>query len=277
MPACLISSCSIRQEDINEVEDVSVKVDSCWFTLDFSIDNKITDSLLTVRRLDVLVYDADGIGSLESWKTCYGIPENLMIKGSRRTKTVVALANSPRSLSRRAIDRYDSIELLSYEFSEDSPEEPLMSGSCSMSPDSPGHISLTPLMSRVQLCEISNLMTGWVRLEDPRIYLRNVNPAAEVMRVSGFRPAEVEDTPVRQQLPYDIGAFSQHPGTGVYCYPNDSPDATIGTPRTSLVLECEIKGETCRFPVELESIARNTTVHVDITVSGPGTYESKVY
>jgi hypothetical protein len=262
---------------LNEIEDVSVKVDSCWFTLEFGIDNNISDSLLTVNRLDVLVYDADGIGSLESWKTCYGIPGSLMVKGARRAKSVVAIANSPRSLNRRAIERYDSIELLSYEFNEDSPDAPLMSGTCSMSPDVPAHISLSPLMSRVQLCGISNLMTKWVRLENPRIFLRNVNPAAEIMRVSGFRPTEVEDLPSSQPLPFDIGAFEQHPMTGVYCYPNDSPDATIGTPRTSLVLECEIKGETCRFPVELESIPRNSTVHVDISVSGPETYESKVY
>ena len=152
-----------------------------------------------------------------------------------------------------------------------------MSAFCSLEPESAGHLSLTPLMSRVQLCEIGNTMKGYVRLEDPRVYLENMNSSAEVMRTMGFRPSEMLEGKRPQPLPYDIGIFVQHPMTELFCYPNDSEGSAVGTPLTRLVLECEIKGKTCRFPVELEGLGRNKTLHIDISVSGPEHYDSKVY
>lgn len=277
LPACLISSCNIWKEPLQENETVNVAVDSCWFELFCSVHSEIADTAPPVQHLDVLVYDADGVSGLESWNRYDAIPDTIRIKGAKRLKTIVAIANSPRSFNRRAIERYDSIELLSYEFDEDSPEVPLMSGICSLSPDAPGHIRLEPLLARVQLCEVSNTMRKYVRLEDPRIYLENMNASAEILRSSGFRPTEVLEGQRKVSLPYDIGIYSQHPLTELFCYPNDSDAASMGTPRTSLVFECEIQGQTCRFPIPLESVARNKTLHVDITVNAPDLYDSKVY
>ncbi len=271
----MITSCS-NPEEPGIVEDVSVKTDSCRFSLTLDINSGISDSLAQVETIDLLIYDSDGLGSLETWLNYDSLPDSISFEGAKRAKTVVAIANSPRSFSRRAIERFDSIEYLSYDFEEDSPGEPLMSGMCSLLPDHSGHISLIPLMSRVQLGEISNTMKGYVRLEDPRIYLENANSSAEILRSSDFRPSEF--VPVsKQRLPYDIGIFSQRPGNELFCYPNDTPESTLGAPQTSLVLECEIYGNTCRFPVVLGSIGRNKTLHVDISVGGPELYESKVY
>ena len=274
-PACLITSC--REKDDESIQDVSVQVDSSWFKLSMDVFCEAFDSLPRVRCTDVLVYDADDIGSLESWKRYDYLPDSLVIRGAKKAKRAVVIVNSPRTFNRIAIDRYDSMELLCCEFDEDSPEAPLMSGTCQLLPEASGHISLTPLMSRVQLCEISNTMKGYARLEDPRIYLENMNSAAEVMRGSGFRPSELLDDTRKKPLPFDIGIFSQKPMTELFCYPNESPEATVGSPQTILVLECEIYGNTCRFPVTLGEIGRNKTLHVNITVGGPELYESKVY
>ena len=108
-------------------------------------------------------------------------------------------------------------------------------------------------------------------------FLENLNPDAEVLREGGFRPSSIIETGAKTSLPYDIGVFAQHPETEVFCYPNDSSEATIGTPGTKLVLECEIKGEIARFKIDLPAIRRNSTTTVDITVSGKEDFESKVY
>jgi len=258
-------------------EEVNVAVDSCWFLLKCSVNNNLSESDLQLNSLDILIYDADGVGGLESWKRYDSLPDTIVVRGARRAKTVVAIANSPRSFSRRAIERYDSIELLSYEFDEDSPSSPVMSGTCSLSPDMSGRVVLEPLMSRVQLCGISNMMSYLTRLEDPRVYLENMNSSAEVLRTSGFRPTEMLEDKRKKFLPYDVGVFTQHPMTELFCYPNDSGEPTIGTPHTLLVLECEIDGKTCRFPVELEGLGRNRTLHVDITVYNANSCDSKVY
>ena len=275
--ACLTSSCLTGEKVPPVVEDLNIKIDSCWFALDLSVQSGLSDKVPDVTRLDILVYDMDGIGSLESWEKYESLPDSLLIRGAKRAKTIVAIANSPRSFSRKAIERYDSIELLCYDFDEDSPERPLMSGICSLEPEKRGVLRLTPLMSKVQLCEICNTMKNYVRLENPRVYLENTNASAEILRFTGFRPSEISDNRRKQNLPYDIGIFPQHTMTDLYCYPNDSEESTPGNPHTVMVLECEITGSTCRFPVELGAVERNKTVHVDLSIEAPGLFESKVY
>ena len=276
-PACLITSCINKGPDMEPVEDISVKVDSCAFAISLEIKSEMSDTVPQIRCLDLLIYDEGDMGSLESWTHFESLPDSISVMGAKRVKTAVAIANSPRSFSRRAIERFDSIELLSYAFDEDSPEAPVMSGTCSLIPDRPGQLRLVPLMSRVQLGEISNTMKGYARLEEPRVYLDNMNASAELLRSVGFRPSEYIEVTEKTKLPYDIGIFSQRPGTELYCYPNETPEATVGSPQTFFVLECEIYGNTCRFPVALNALGRNKTLHVDISVGGPDLYSSKVY
>lgn len=271
-----MTSCSRVAEELPQ-EEVIVAVDSCWLGLKFSIDNNVYESMPEVRRLDLLLYDANGMGSIELWNRYEALPDSITLRTAKRAVTAIAIANSPRSFSRAAIERYDSIELLCYEFGEDAPDYPLMSGMCSMEPGSPGQITLAPLVSRVQLCEVSNSMKDYVRLEDPRVYLKNLNSSAEILRFSGFRPTESLERSDPAPLPYDIGIFAQHPMTELFCFPNDSPEPSIGTPWTTLVLECEISGQTCRFPVELEGLERNKTLHIDLNVLSPDQHESHIY
>ncbi|MCR5549110.1 MAG: hypothetical protein K6F25_10225, partial [Bacteroidales bacterium] len=52
-----------------------------------------------------------------------------------------------------------------------------------------------------------------------------------------------------------------------WCYPNDTPEETMGTPRTGIVLECVIGGRRERFRGRLPPLARSSTTGVGITVS----------
>lgn len=277
MPACLFSSCLRDGEFVPaETGEIVIHADSSRYTICFSVENHFTDSLIRQDRLDIFLYNTDGLKELELWRRYDSMPDSVCFLCPKRLYTAVAIVNSPRSFNRKAIERFDSIELLSYEFDEDSPAAPIMSGICNLRPDGASVINLQPLMSRVTLAGITNTMKNYVLLEDPRIYLENMNAGAEILRAEGFRPSEIREGYITAALPYDIGLFRQTPGTSLFCYPNDAPSPTMGTLATALVLECEIKGTTCRFPVSLPSLRRNSTVSVELTVNGPGYWEATI-
>ena len=275
-PACLFSSCG-RLSAGGDVELIEVPVDSCHICLRFKVDDAIADSLHPVRRLDVLIYGADGIKPLKAKRVYSSLPDSILVYCPYEELLAVAVANYPEELFHDPPSRYDGAEQLSCRFEADSPRQPLMSGTAVIQAGASGTVTLTPLMSRVKLGIVSNNMKNYVRLEDPRIFLENVNAGAEILREGGFRPAEVFQESGRVALPYDIGVFAQSPGTELYCYPNDSPEVTIGNPATVFVMECEISGVTRQFKLSLPAIRRNTTTLVDISVDGPGQFESKVY
>ena len=277
VPACLVASClGIPGEETESPWIDITPADSCCFTVSFSVINGISETELPVSRLDLFIYDADAVKELLDRRTYTFLPDSVRFYGKDGDKTVVAIANSPREFNDEALSRYDSIELVSFSSEEDSPHSPLMGGQCAVAPGAGTKLTLTPLLARIKLGEISNTMSGYIRLENPRVWLENMNAWAELLRTAGFRPSQTIEKPPPKPLPYDIGIFAQTPGTELFCYPNDSsPDS--GTPATAFVLECEIGGATCSFRTPIPTIGRNTTTRIDVSVSGPDSFESKVY
>ncbi len=258
-------------------QQVYVQTDTCRFTAYLRVSDNISDTLRRPGSLELFVYDADGLHNLLDHRSYAFLPDSAVLYCKARNVTVVAIADSPLQFNAGALQRYDSIELLSYRFEEDSAERPVMSGQRDIEAGGSGSIILSPILARIKTGEISNKLRGYIRLENPRIYLENMNASAELLRTTGFYPSEIcMSTPVKN-LPYDIGVFSQSPGTELFCYPNDSPEASIGSPATAIVLECEIEGATRQFRVSLPPIKRNSTLMVDITVTGEESFESKVY
>jgi len=258
------------------VEDVFVQTDSVSFTAHFSVQDYSSDTLRKVQRLNIFVYDADGLGELLATRRYEFLPDSAVIYCRASNVIMVAVANSPMDFNIGALGRYDSIELLTYNYEDDSPAEPVMSGQQNISAGESGKIVLTPLLARVLIGEVSNTLDRYRLLEEPRIYLENMNASAELLRTAGFHPSETVQEPPSAKLPYDIGIFPQTPGTELFCYPNDS-ESTIGSPSTVFVLECEIDGITRSFKVPLPALKRNSTTRVDISVTGESTCESKVY
>ena len=277
-PVCLTPACSrTAPPDTDPSGEVSVPADDCRFTVRFRVSDNTADSLRTPRRLDIFVYNADGLREQLLVRKYDHMPDSAVLYCKAYNATVVAIANSPHDFNTGALGRYDSIELLTYSFEEDSPESPVMSGQKDIEAGGSAVLVLSPLLSRVQIGEVSNKLKGYIRLEDPRIYLENMNANAEVLRTAGFHPSETVPSPPVRYLPYDIGRFTQSPGTELFCYPNDSPEAGIGSPPTVFVMECEIQGATRSFRVPLPPISRNSTTRVDISVSGDESFDSKVY
>ena len=276
-PACLISGCSRDGSGAGSLDAVEVQLDSSRFTVGFKVQDNIAEKPHEIRRLDLYIYDADGIKQLLDKRRYDNVPESVVIHGNGKARIVVAIANAPGEFGSESIGRFEAIEMLTVDFICESTDIPIMSGMCTVEAGDTKTISLTPLMARIRLGEVGNRMKNYVRLEDPRIYLENLNSGAELLREGGFRPNGVTEKGAKASLPYDIGVYAQHPGTELFCYPNDSAETTIGTPGTKLIFECEIKGQICQFKIDLPAIRRNSTTTVDITVLGTDECESKVY
>jgi hypothetical protein len=93
--------------------------------------------------------------------------------------------------------------------------------------------------------------------------------AETILRQQDFRPAELIDATPWTALPCDVGYFPQEPRLSLWCYPNDTPESILGTPRPSLEFECRIGGETCSFEVPLPPLPRGCTKEVALTIDGP--------
>ena len=228
-----------------------------------------------IDNIYVLLYEADGVRELEAVAREEKPGEVLELRIPSGRMRAVAIANLRRKLNTGALLKYESVELLSVDFADDSAQTPVMSGECeveALSDTAYAEVNLTPLMCRVRLGAVTNNMDGYRRLEDPRVWLTDINASAEVMRTSGFRPIEtLQDTTV-YNLPCDVGFYTQYPMIDLPCYPNDTPESTLGVPRTGITLECEIKGQTVRFSSDLPPMERAAVISANLTVDSAEEY-----
>lgn len=188
------------------------------------------------------------------------------IRTTEGAKTVLAIANCPYTLSLKALDRLESAMQMVIEFNDENPLHPIMTGSTGLEAGCGAEIHLEPFLCRVVLAEISNAMDDYELVEEPRIWLSELNPSVTVLQDNEFRPADFIPDGAPEPLPYDIGIFTQYPGTVLYCYPNDTPERELGAPHTSLNLECEICGELCTASFILPPLGRNSTTKISVTI-----------
>jgi len=237
-----------------------------------------------IDAVDVFVYGVDGTKELESHERIsvgeldeIGGKEYLSVKsGSEGPRTVVIVANCPRSFNIKALSKMDSMELLEYEFLDEDPARPLMSGEIVMTPGKDGVIEITPLLCKVILKSVSNGLDDYELLEEPSVRLCDINPSARILQQKDFSPNAFIGQGVLHTLPTDIGFYTRYPDISLYCYPNDTPETTLGMPHTSMEFNCRILGEECVFPISLPPLGRGSSTSVDIIVNGPNDWNYKV-
>ena len=278
-------SCSRLTHDMEDDDFAEVEtVDSLDTRMRISQICRINDiQLAQVRTLDLFIFKDNPLRSLESHERIldFETDDDGSMTFDRKLpegpKLAVAVANSPWKFNTAALGSYDSIEQLEFELGDDDQDYPIMSGEGTFEAGRKTELSISPLMCRVVLRKVTNNLSNYRRLEDPRVFLSNVNPKAELLRTSGFRPSEIVDSVGLSPLPYDIGMFPQTVNKALYCYPNDSPSETAGTPRTILVLDCEVKGSSCRYTAPLPPLARNSTTFIDLTVDDIANWSSEFF
>jgi len=229
----------------------------------------------TVGTLDLFIYGTDGIRPLERHFRLDSLPGELGIPTLPGEKLLVGIANSPRQFSLKALERYDAMEQLAFAFTDDDPARPILAGRATTDGQT-GTVTLQPLLCQIILASVANTMDGYELLENPRIRLRDLPATAEILREKDFRPADLIDAGAWVSLPFDIGYFPQEPGVSVWCYPNDTPEDILGTPRPTLEFACEIKGASCSFDIPLPPLPRGCKKEVDLTVDSRDNYSYKI-
>lgn len=224
-----------------------------------------------VHRLDLFIYAAEGLRTLEKQLTYDELQEELNIPTLPGAKRIVGIANSPRRFNSKALERYDAMEQLCFNYTDDDPDRPILGGAA-RTVEEIGEIHLQPLLCGITLTKVCNTLDGYELLENPRVRLRDLPNAAEILRQQEFRPTELIDAGAWTPLPYDVGYFPQKPGITLWCYPNDTPEDVLGVPRPWLEFECTIRGANCSFEVPLPPLPRACTIEVTLTIDGPGEY-----
>ncbi|MBR1870128.1 MAG: hypothetical protein IJ799_08725 [Bacteroidales bacterium] len=217
-----------------------------------------------VDSIDLFLFSDSGTQPLELHRrTC--LKDTFCFSSAPGDKEAVLIANCPYAFNLAAVPNLDALEQLRFSFSEDNPQAPLMSAVLNFEAGGTAKAVLQPLMCRVVIESVSNMMSGYRRLEDPSAFLSGMNPEAELLRSGGFAAIMPQTDTVRAALPCDIGIFTQYPGTELFCYPNDPGDASPASPPTLLHLEGACGGDFRRLSFALPPLHRGCTVRAAIS------------
>ncbi len=195
---------------------------------------------------------------------------NFKLPSSRGSKIIIAIANSPYEFNLKALQCFDSAELLTMYYRDENPQFPLMSA-ISFSDENSISLNLKALLCPVKVLSISNSTDKL--LSHPRLSLRKINASAEMLRSDGFRPSITIDSPAEishpqmmfSQLPFDLGYDTCHPMTTLYCYPQDA-ETSLGTPKTEIVLSAEVDGSTQQYATPLPKAGRGETIVINLNI-----------
>ena len=260
------------------------------------------DDWYLIRRMDLFVFDDDGIRALDSYTRSYAYsPTAIDIRSAGGPKRVVALANFPiPDGSVTSVGHYDDLKKIVADLTEDDPACPVMSGEARFTAgeDRSCSVTLEPVLSTIEIhslkCRMEGAYAGQA-LERVRVYLTGISCRAELLRTEGFLPTEtLNNGGLSEQdlarLPYS-GMVYRYLGNGhpsgdgtvygtasLYCYPDEAEEETPGSPFTRLVVEGTLDGKTCYYAIPInrrgngeEGIGRNRRYVFDLTLTRPGT------
>lgn len=210
----------------------------------------IVKSRCNVRTLDILVYGGAPLLRLESCTRYEARADSLRVElKDTLPKTIVVLGNMPGEINPYAVDHFDALDRLEMSLWDDDPGAPFLSGKAVWS-GGECEVQLLPLLCCIVIESITNMNDDYTLLENPRVWLSGINTRAPLMQTTGFRADEpAEGKAVK--LPYDIGLYTQYPGTRLWCYPCDLTDGQFAT----LVVEYSKRnsqGELSLYQTEFE-------------------------
>lgn len=224
--------------------------------------------------LDVLIYDDDSLRRLDTWQrfTSEEMREGeigLLSGGGAKIFAFIANYAPLPSVSISRVGSFDA--LLDYEvrLQDDSAEHPVMTAAVRADAGSDlNTVKLEPLLSAVRLGSISYDFRGKdyenESLKNICAYLINVSASSQMFRDSLFTPDDVlnygglvasdmSSLPGASLLYRDLPSFPAltpyRAEADFFCYPNDIPQESLGMPFTRLVVQADIGGETCYYPI----------------------------
>ena len=264
-----------------------------------------------IREIDLFIFNDDALKRLDSYQKFDTDIGNTVTAASRKGKKIlVAIANSGKPAEDWAgINSIDAIMDVTADLRNENPDSMTMGGTAyaDMGVDMECSMVLTPLISGIYInsirCDFSGRPYEGLELHDARVYLTNVNASARIFAEDGFKPISIinagrlSDTDMNslscpemllKTIDGNIGDEACRIGAALYCYPNDCPEETAGSPFTRLVIEGSLDGKTYYYPVNINrpsagalaagknGISRNCRYIYDITVTRSGTTDPDI-
>ena len=280
MPVCFLSACTRETKDDGAGADTRAVV---WSRFEgepsaaglLSLTRTGLRSAASLEFLDVLIYDDDSLRRLDTWQH-FGSDElkgGLTLLSESGPKLFVFIANYPPlpSVSITRIGSFDALSSFEVSLSDESPEHPIMTAVArAEAGDDIRTVTLEPLLSEVKLgnisCDFSGKEYENESLKNVCAYLINVSASTQILRDSLFIPSEIlnyggliwndmASLSSPSLLYRDIPDFS--PGTSYkadaefFCYPDDLSEESLGQPFTRLVVQGDIAGQTCYYPIDV--------------------------
>lgn len=259
--------------------------------------------------IDIFIFNNDSLGWLDSYQRFNtGFSSGPLTAASRKgDKIIVAVANSANEKSDwSSISSLEGMMKSTASIWEEDPASPVMCGTAevSMGEETSCSIEMVPLLSEIKVNSLCCDFTGRPYedevLSDIKIYLINVNAAVPIFHEEDFMPTEIinaaglsEEDMARISHPEmlscrmdsQVGNNTVYPGISLYCFPNDCPEQSLGSPFTRLVIEGKLCGHTCYYPIDINrgndiqgraGIGRNSRYVYDIILTRAGTSDPDI-
>ena len=229
-----------------------------------------------INRCDVLVYDDDVFGRLDSYSSFTGSPETLKVSSGSGGKRLAVLCNLPDGQPEWPdVLSFRSLSGLSSLLENEAEDSPVLVGLAQVKAGDDCEVELRPLTAKVRLkelcCDFRGTAYQFEELTDIRVYLVNVNAECGLTGSSsvgrrfinngawtegdalGFRSPEI----ICREVDGSVGMDPVRLDLGLLCYPNDTVEESFGRPFTRLVVEGRIKGRKWYWPVNVNPIGEN--------------------
>lgn len=259
---------------------------------------------------DIFVFESGGTQRLDSYQRVPVKEGDIAFASSGYgRKRIVAIVNPHTDrYSWAGINSYTALYKEKASLHNEDPSALLMSGEAYSEPGSGNvcSIPVSPIASEIVLqsirCDFSDRPYREARLENVRIYLTNVSSEAPLLQDKGFMPSGfvnmygLDPEGIRgfshpdilyRELAAPVGMNTVYPGISLFCYPNECAEESSGSPYTRLVVEGEILGKKCYYPISInngmtvpgshgDGIGRNCRYTFDLTVRSMGSSDPDI-
>lgn len=250
--------------------------------------------------VDILIFDSS-TGRLNTYQRISN-PDSWQLKASSSEGWMLftVLSNAQKEAYDWAeICSREGLESLTVNLENERRGHPSMSGECTGHSGSILDLSMKRTTAEIRVrkisCDFISKAYSGCSIEDPKIYLTNVNAetpimgngsnnAQRIINIGGLNHDDMskfkEPGIICQELQQPIGHNPILSDICLICYPNPIMTESPGTPVTRLVLEGRISGKTYFWPININlkgnGIKGNCIYTYDIHISRPGTSDPDI-
>ena len=226
-----------------------------------------------IKGYDVLVYNADRHGRLDSYMHFEPSGGEMKISSGSGRKNIVVVANAPEGVLQW--EKILTLGMLSRQccpLESESADSPVLVGTVETDAGGSCTVQMNPLTAKVCLKELSCDFRGTSypleELTDVKVYLTNVNAECSITGDgdAGSRfinNGRMEESDIRKfvrpgivlrEVDGNVGMDPVPLDIELLCYPNGTAAESFGKPFTRIVIEGKIKGKIWYWPINVNPL-----------------------